>query len=197
MPSPAPPYLRSTELLSRCDCRLLIVDMQQKLLPAIRRGQQVTANCIKLVRAARLLGPPVFATEQYPRGLGPTVPELAELLAERSEKRRFSCSESLAWGTAGDSMDSALQDRTKVVLAGIEAHVCVLQTALDLMADGYRIYVAADAVGSRRRLDRQIALQRMADSGAVITTTESVLFEWCEQAGSDEFKEISRLVKER
>src|SRR5690606_31489435 len=141
-------------------------------------------------------GPPVFATEQYPRGLGPTVPELAELLSERPEKQRFSCAEALAWGSANEPTDPQLRDRTKVVLAGIEAHVCVLQTALDLLADGYQVSVAAAAVGSRRRLDRQIGLQRMADTGAVITTTESILFEWCETAAADEFKEISRLVKE-
>jgi nicotinamidase-related amidase len=197
MQSNASQSVRSSELLSRHDSRLLIVDMQEKLLPAIRRGKQVIANCVKLIRAAQLLGLPVFATEQYPRGLGATVAELAELLGERPEKLRFSCSESLQWGTASESTDPAVRDRTKVVLAGIEAHVCVLQTVLDLMADGYRVYVAVDAVGSRRRLDQRIALQRMADSGAVLTTTESVLFEWCEEAGSDEFKEISRLVKER
>lgn len=190
------PCVRSLELLSRHDSRLLIVDMQEKLLPAIRRHKKVVANCVKLVSAATLLGPPVFATEQYPRGLGPTVPELADLLEERPEKQRFSCTEALAWGTANETADPALRDRTKVVIAGIEAHVCVLQTAMDLLADGFQVYVAADAVGSRRRLDRQIALQRMADSGAVITTTESILFEWCETAAADEFKEISRLVKE-
>lgn len=196
MPTPAPFHVRSGELLSRHDSLLLIVDMQEKLLPAIRRGARVLANCSKLVRAAQLLGPPVFATEQYPRGLGPTVAELAVLLGERPEKLRFSCSEALQWGTASESSDPALRDRTKVVIAGIEAHVCVLQTALDLLADGYHVYIAADAIGSRQRLDRQIALQRMADTGAVITTTESVLFEWCETAAADEFKEISRLVKE-
>lgn len=196
MQSAAPPYVRSLELLSRHDSRLLIVDMQEKLLPAIRRGKQVIANCVKLVRAAQMLGPPVFATEQYPRGLGATIPDLAELLGERPEKLRFSCSEALAWGTATEPTDPELRDRTKVVVAGIETHVCVLQTALDLLADGFHVYIAADAVGSRRRLDRQIALQRMADSGAVITTTEAVLFEWCETAAAEEFKEISRLVKE-
>lgn len=196
MQSPAPSHVRSGELLSRHDSRLLIVDMQEKLLPAIRRRKQLVANCVKLIRAAQLLGPPVFATEQYPRGLGPTVAELAELLPERREKQRFSCSEALAWGTANETSEPALRDRARVVIAGIEAHVCVLQTALDLLADGYHIYIAADAVGSRRRLDRQIALQRMADSGAVITTAESVLFEWCETAAAQEFKQISRLVKE-
>jgi nicotinamidase-related amidase len=196
MQSAASLNVRSLELLSRHDSRLLIVDMQEKLLPAIRRHKQVVANCVKLIRAAQLLGPPVFATEQYPRGLGSTVPELAKLLDERPEKQRFSCSDALDWGTASEPTDPTLRDRTKIVIAGIEAHVCVLQTALDLLAYGYRVYIAADAVGSRQRLDRQIALQRMADTGAVITTTESILFEWCETAAADEFKEISRLVKE-
>lgn len=197
MSAPSSPYVRSVDLLSRDDSRLLIVDMQEKLMPAIPVAQQVIANCVTLVKAARLLGPPVFATEQYPRGLGGTVTPLAELLGELPDKVRFSCTEVLDWSTAAESEDFALRDRHKVVVAGIEAHVCVLQTVLDLMAAGYHVYVPADAVASRHKLDWRVALDRMAAHGAVITTTESVLFEWCELAGSAEFKEISRLVKER
>lgn len=194
MPADSSPYIRSVDLLSRDDSRLLIVDMQQKLLPAIPVSEQVTANCLKLVTAARLLGPPVFATEQYPKGLGSTIDELAAIIDDRPDKSRFSCGEVLGWGTAAEPTDSALVDRPKVIVAGIETHVCVLQTVFDLLATGHHIYVPADAVGSRHKLDWRIALDRMADGGAVITTTESVLFEWCETAGTDEFKQISRLV---
>jgi nicotinamidase-related amidase len=195
MPAPSPSYVRSVELLSRDDSRLLIVDMQQKLVPLIRHAKQVTTNCVKLVRAARLLGPPVFATEQYPKGLGGTVPELAELLDERPDKSRFSCGEVLNWGTTAEPTDAALRDRTRVVVAGIEAHVCVLQTTFDLLAAGFLVYIPADAVGSRSKLDWRIALDRLSNAGVVITTTESVLFEWCETSGTDEFREISKLVK--
>lgn len=185
----ASPYLRSPELLSRERSRLLIVDVQEKLIPHITAAEEMIANCAKLVRGAQILNVPVSVTEQYPQGLGPTVDALAELLDSPVEKLRFSCGESLAWGTAADA------ERDQIVVAGIESHVCVLQTVLDLLSAGFRVYVPADAVASRRELDWRFALQRMADSGATITTTEPVLFEWTEVAGTPEFKEISRLVK--
>ena len=187
----SPPYARSPELLSRGDSRLLLVDVQEKLLPSIPVAPQMVANCRKLLQGAKILGVPVAATEQYPKGLGRTAPELTELTPAPLEKVRFSSAEVLGWGFAGDD-PSAPQ---KIVVCGIEAHVCVQQTVLDLLAQGYRVYVPADAVASRGELDWQFALDRMAASGAVVTTTESVLFEWCETAGTSEFKEISRLIK--
>ncbi|MGD9857304.1 MAG: hydrolase [Planctomycetaceae bacterium] len=191
MPEPPSPYIRSVDLMSRDDSRLLIVDMQAKLLPFIATAPQVIANCVALVKAARLLGPPVFATEQYPQGLGGTTPELAELLGELPDKYRFSCAEALGWGT------TSLQSHRQVVVAGIEAHVCVLQTTFDLLAAGFQVFVPADAIGSRSELDWRIALDRMAGGGAIITTTESVLFEWCETSNAPEFKQLSQLVKDR
>jgi nicotinamidase-related amidase len=180
----------SHELLSRAESRLLIVDMQEKILPVIDGHEGVTANCLKLIEAAQILDVPATATEQYPKGLGPTTAEIAQRLPDRPEKVEFSCLNCLDWNTASSDPEG----RFKVVVAGIEAHVCVQQTVLDLLSHGFRVFVAADAVSSRKSLDREIALQRMAASGAVITTTESVLFEWCERAGTAEFKEISRLV---
>lgn len=185
------PYIRSRELLSRDDSRLLIVDVQEKFVPVIPVAGQLIANCRKLIQGAQIVRVPVAATEQYPRGLGPTVPELAELLDDRPDKVRFSCAECLGWVAAGDD------DRCKVVLAGIETHVCVQQTALDLMAAGYEVYLPADALASRHKHDWRFALERLANSGAVITTVEAVLFEWAEVAGTDEFKQISRLVTGR
>ena len=182
----------SHELLSRDESRLLIVDMQQKLLPVINDQAAVLANCLKLIEAANTLDVPTTATEQYPKGLGPTVAAIAERISDRREKIEFSCLNCLDWNsTASDP-----EGRFKVVVAGIESHVCVLQTVLDLLSQGFRVFVAADAVGSRKPLDREIALQRMASSGAVITTTESILFEWCERAGTPKFKAISRLVRD-
>lgn len=181
---------RSPELLSRNDSRLLIVDVQEKLVRAIPVADRLVANCRKLVLGAQLLSVPVFATEQYPQGLGPTVPELSDLLAAPAGKLEFSGVPALNWGGAAEQAD----DRHKIVVAGIEAHVCVQQTVLDLLSQGFQVYVPADAVASRQKLDWKISLERMMNSGAVITTTEAVLFEWCEAAGTPEFKEISRLV---
>lgn len=181
----------SHELLSRDESRLLIVDMQEKLLPVIDDHDAVLANCLKLIEAANILSVPATATEQYPKGLGSTVSEIGKQVSDRPEKIEFSCLNCLDWNSTGSDPEG----RYKVVVAGIESHVCVLQTVLDLLSQGFRVFVAADAVGSRKPLDRDIALQRMASSGAVITTTESVLFEWCERAGTPEFKEISRLVR--
>lgn len=185
-------YIRSNELLSRSDSRLLIVDVQEKLMPAIPVAGQLIRNCRRLIQGAKILGVPVSSTEQYPQGLGGTVAELASELDKPADKVRFSCAECLNWGVAAEQPG----DRFKLVLAGIEAHVCVLQTALDFLAQGFRVYIPADAVASRHKLDWKTALARLADSGAILTTTESVLFEWCEAAGTAEFKQISRLIRD-
>jgi nicotinamidase-related amidase len=183
---------RSPELLNRDDSRLLIVDMQEKVLNVIPGSAAIIEHCRLLARGAAILGVPVSTTEQYPRGLGSTTPALADLLGDVREKLRFSSAAAVEWGPhVGDG------DRPKVVVAGIEAHVCVQQTVLDLLAGGFSVYVAADAVCSRHEVDATIALQRMRDSGATVTTAEAILFEWCEVAGTDEFKQISRLVKDR
>lgn len=183
-------YLRSRDLLARDDSRVLLVDVQEKFVPTIPDVERLIANCRKVLRGAQILGVPISATEQYPRGLGTTVAPLAELVGPRIEKLRFSSAECLDWVTADK------EDRSKVVVVGIETHVCIQQTALDLLAAGFNVYVPADAVASRRPFDRDIALQRLRDAGATITTTESVLFEWCETAAAAEFKQISELVKE-
>ncbi|MFN0199451.1 MAG: hydrolase [Planctomycetaceae bacterium] len=181
---------RSHELLSRGNSRLLVIDVQEKLLPHIHESESVVHRCRQLVLGAQTLHVPVWATEQYPRGLGPTTPELATLLPPPIEKLSFSAMPVLDWHQESE----ANSNRYQVVLCGVESHVCVMQTALDLLANGFRVYLAADAVGSRNRLDWEMAIARLSASGATITTTESVLFEWCEVAGTDEFKAISRIV---
>jgi nicotinamidase-related amidase len=193
MPDAKPIYLRSPELLSRTDSRLLIVDVQEKLVPKIFELDRMLANCRMLIQGAKILGVPVFATEQYPKGLGNTVQELGELLDSPAQKLRFSCAEVLDWGTAAGQGDNRFQ----IVVAGIEAHVCVLQTVLDLLGNGFQVYVAADAVSSRTEFDWKAALDRMSSNGATIVTAESVLFEWCEVSGIPEFRQISQLIKER
>jgi nicotinamidase-related amidase len=193
MPDQKPTYTRSPEILSRHESRLLIVDVQEKLVPKIFELERMLSNCRMLIQGAKILRIPVFATEQYPKGLGNTVPQLAELLDQPAQKLRFSCAEALDWGVAADLAD----DRFQIVVAGMEAHVCVLQTVLDLLGSGFQVYVPADAVSSRRELDWKIALDRMSAGGATIVTAESVLFEWCEVSGTPEFKQISQLIKER
>lgn len=183
----------NSQLLRAGSSRLLIIDMQEKLVAAMTDAQRVINNCLKLVKAAELFQVPCDATEQYPQGLGPTVAPLADRLPSRPEKLRFSCVDALPWTACSRSPEAPHQ----VVLAGIEAHVCVLQTALDLLGLGFDVYVVADAVTSRQPLDEALALRRLADAGVEIVTTEMVLFEWCEHAGTDTFKALSRIVTGR
>ncbi len=189
----APPeYLRTNEVLSAAQSRLLVVDVQEKLVPAIPVADRLIFECGRLIRAARLFDVPVYATEQYRKGLGGMVPPLADLLDECLDKQRFSCAEVLNWGSAAEQTDG----RYKVLVIGMEAHVCVLQTVLDLLSQGYLVYVAADAVASRKKLDWKVALRRMEACGATIMTAESAMFEWCEASGTATFKQISQLIQE-
>lgn len=182
---------RSPELMSPGDTALLVVDVQERLVPAIADHERVVWNVRRLIDGAKVLGLPVVASEQYPKGLGPTIPALSQRLGPIPSKLSFSC-------LGCDEIVKQLEALAvhKVLVCGIEAHVCVQQTVLDLVSLGWRVYVAADAVGSRREVDYRIALSRMDSAGATLTTTEAALFEWCCVAGTPEFKEISRLAKE-
>ena len=188
-----PDYIRSPTLLSRSTTRLLIIDVQDKLVPAIHDGDSVVGNCADLLAAADILNVPAFATEQYPKGLGETVPQLTKWLPTRPDKIRFSAAEVVNW-TINEPDGTS---RPHIVIAGIEAHVCVQQTVMDLLSQGFSVHVPVDAVGSRFNLDRDTALNRMRDHGATITTTETAIFELCETAAAPEFKRISKLVQER
>lgn len=185
------PLPRSPLLMSRTDTALLVIDVQQRLLPSIAGHRRVVWNIRRLLDGAAVLGIPVLATEQYPLGLGPTVPELAQRLGEIPAKLTFSCRE-----CADGFRRLEAQGILKILLCGIETHVCVQQTALDLLAAGWHVYVAVDAAGSRSTEDHQVAIRRLESAGATITTTEAALFEWCDVAGTPEFKQISRLVRE-
>jgi nicotinamidase-related amidase len=178
--------------MSAADTGLLVIDVQEKLLPMIPDAKAVVRNAAFLVDAAKLLGMTVQATEQYPRGLGPTVPELAFRLPHRPEKTAFS---SCAVAEVVETFHR--EARPKVVLAGLETHVCVLNTALDLLALDFRVYLAIDAVGTRYRVDHDAALRRLERAGVVLTTSEGCVFEWVGGAGHPRFKDISRLVQER
>ena len=171
---------------------LLVVDLQTRLVPAIHEADRVIARTVQLVRAAQLLDLPVVATEQVPAKLGSTVTQLAEILPVRLPKSTFH-----AGGADGVwEILEAAQVR-HVALAGIEAHICVAQTALELLGRGYEVQVPVDAVGSRFASDRDVALRRLARAGATLTTAEATLFEWVESADHPQFRAISALVKER
>ncbi len=174
-------------LMDRNRSALLAIDFQTRLLPHIEDWQRVLEAAVWLVRLARRLDVPVMASEQYPKGLGPTHPALsAELPAGVvREKLHFSCAAS---GCLDGFEGSA---REQLVVCGIEAHVCVLQSVLDARAQGRQVFVVAEAVSSRRGADRALAIERMRAHGVAIVSREMVAFEWLRKAGSDEFREIS------
>jgi nicotinamidase-related amidase len=177
--------------MSRDDSALLVVDVQEKLIGFIPQHERIVWNIRRLIDGAKVLGVPVLATEQYPQGLGPTTKVLAERLGEIPSKLTFSC------GGCGELFKQlSEQGIYKILVVGIECHVCVQQTVLDLLGEAFQVYVAVDAVGSRFDVDYQTALRRMDSSGATLTTTEAALFEWCEVSGTPEFKQISALVRE-
>ena len=182
-------------LLRRDRTVLAIVDMQERLLNAFadERRTEVVRNTLIALDAATILGVPVVVSEQYPKGLGPTIAEIRERLGTAPppvEKLVFSCGRSPEFRAALNATG-----RKDVLLAGVESHVCVLQTAVDLIEDGYGVYVAADAVRSRRDLDWQRALSLLETAGAIVGTTEMFVFQWLERAGTDEFKAVAKLVK--
>ncbi len=171
---------------------LLIVDVQAKLLPAMAAPEAVVANAAILMKAAARLEIPLLVSEQYPKGLGPTVPELAELAPAEAvvEKVHFSC-----LGDGHYSRRFQELGRTQAVIAGIEAHVCVLQTAMELIGDGHQVFIVGDAVSSRRADNASAALARLGAAGAAIVTAEMVIFEWLGRAGTPEFKELLEKIK--
>lgn len=168
---------------------LVVVDVQEGFRPAVLDFERVAANVAVLVRGAHVLGLPMIVTEQYPKGLGSTVPEVAEHLGgvEPIEKVCFSAAQA-------DGFRDAL-GRDQVLLCGIEAHVCVSQTAEDLVSDGREVHVAQDAVTSRTAANRDLGLHKMERSGAVATSVETALFELLGRAGTPEFKEVQALIK--
>jgi nicotinamidase-related amidase len=176
-------------LLTAEDAALLLIDLQERLMPVIHDHEVVVARAVRLAEAATLLGVPVRATEQNPGGLGPTVPPLVGYPQAVMSKTTFSA--------AGDPGLSALlpAGSAEIVVAGCEAHVCVLQTVLDLLAAGHRVVWVADATGSRDPADRAVAIDRARQHGAEIVTSEMVLFEWLRDARHPRFREVHKLLR--
>ena len=179
-------------LIRRADSLLLVVDIQQKLAPAIHDSERVVANSVRLLDGARQLGVPAFVSEQYIKGLGPSLEAIraAAVDARFFEKTHFSCA---AEPGVIDLLRAA--KRPQIILTGTEAHVCVLQTAFGLLAAGFEVYLVADAASSRTPENRSAAIERMRAAGIGIVTTEMVLFEWLHQAGTDDFRQLLPLIK--
>ena len=183
---------QKTLRLIRSSTGLVVVDLQQRLLPVMVEPERLVQNAVRLLKGAAVLGLPVFSTEQNPKGLGPTVPEVAAAIPGFTPMEKLAFS---ACGAAG--FVSALKARkvTEILLCGIEAHVCVAQSCFDLLDEGFNVFVAADAISSRTTQNCRIGLERMRDARAVIVSTEMALFELLGQAGTEEFKQVLGLVK--
>ena len=171
---------------------LMIVDVQQRLLTAMDSPRAVMSGCTLMMKAADVMNVPIVVTEQYPEGLGPTVEPLAELAPEDAffSKVHFSSTKN----TAIMGKIKTLNPR-QIMIAGIEAHVCVLQTTLGLLEAGFDCFVAGDATSSRKSANHAAGMARLREAGAEIVTSEMVVFEWLEKAGTPEFRELSRLLK--
>ena len=178
-------------MLGRDETALVVIDVQVKLMRVIHAREALVESLGKLVRGMAVLDVPIVWTEQNPDGLGPTVPEIAELLPGRPiSKLSFSCCGEPAFADAVERLG-----RGQLVLAGIESHVCVWQTAADLLAMGHEVHVCADAVSSRTPENKAIGLQKARDAGAALTSVEAALFELLGVADGPAFKQILRIVK--
>jgi len=170
----------------------VVVDIQSRLYPYIQDHDGLTKNNRILIQGLRILNIPIVVTQQYTKGLGDTIPEIAEVLGDYKhiEKTAFSCCYEPRFNE-----DLALASKMYVIVTGIEAHVCVMQTVNDLIGQGYIPVVVEDCIGSRNPNDKNMAVERMRQSGAIITTYESILFELLKYSGTDQFREISILLK--
>ncbi len=184
--------IRNPKILNRARAALLIIDVQEKILRVMRDHESLVENINKLINGFKILQLPIFYTEQYPKGLGPTTELILNNLPSEPaiQKLTFSCygAENLFYALREKKLD-------QIVVCGIESHVCVMQTVLDLLANGFQVNVPIDAISSRKEADYNAALLRFSNEGAIVTSTESVLFELLEECRSDEFKQISKLVK--
>jgi nicotinamidase-related amidase len=181
-----------TSRIHRARAGLVVVDIQERLLPAIYEKERVIANAVRLIKGAAVLNLPTLVTEQYRKGLGATAAEVA------GAGSSFAPIEKLAFSSCGEPAfleALAAKEISDVILCGIEAHVCISQTCLDLRDRGFRVFVVADAVSSRTLENYRAGLDRMRAAGATLVSTEMVLFELLDRAGTDEFKQILRLVK--
>lgn len=178
-------------ILNREDAVIMIIDIQERLVPAMKYGDKVINNTKILIQASKEMDIPIIYTEQYPKGLGHTIDELGELI---KDGKRF---EKISFSAINEEVRSTLETlgRKKIVITGMETHVCVFQTVRDLILDGYEVFVVKDAVASRTKCNYLNGLEQMKDMGAVITNTETIVFDLLKEAGTSEFKTMSKLIK--
>jgi nicotinamidase-related amidase len=177
--------------IMRDDTVLLIIDIQERLVPTMAYGEQVIQNTNLLIEAADTFSLPVILTEQYPKGLGKTVAEINTQAVDYSVFEKISFS-----GFTSEVASNLIEiGRKKIIVTGMETHVCVFQTVRDLLGQGYQVFVAADAVCSRRTLNYKNGLALMSKMGAVVTNTETLLFDLLQESGTPEFKRLSKLIK--
>jgi nicotinamidase-related amidase len=179
-------------LLSREESALAIIDVQEKLFPLIYDKEKVLENLKKLIQFAKIVGMPIILTEQYPSGLGRTISEIKEILpdAQIIEKVEFSC-------FGSEKFRDVLRDLDvkNLIVAGIETHICIAQTAIEGVSNGYRVCVVSDATSSRRLEDKNIAIERMKQNNVIVASTEMLIYELLRRAGTQEFKETLKLIK--
>lgn len=181
--------------LKREDALLAVIDVQERLAPVINGVEEVIRNIDRLMRGTKILGVPMLLTEQYVKGLGPSC---ASIRDAASESHGYQPIEKMCFSSYGcDTFSRALREseRKAVILAGVETHVCVYQTAIELLDSDFDVYVVADAVSSRSAENKDIALRRMESEGAKLTSTEMILLELTQTSGTDEFRAISKLIK--
>ena len=180
-------------LLSKDETALIIIDVQEKLFEKVEDKDRIADNICRLIRFANILGIPIILTEQYPEGLGPTIERIRDLIpnVKPIEKIEFSCMASREFRRRLSEINVK-----NLVLTGIEAHICVAQTAIEAITSGYKVYVVYDAISSRHREDKAIAIERMKQHGVYMVTSEMLMYEVLRSAGTPEFKEILKLVRE-
>lgn len=188
-------YQRSFSLLSPENSLLFVIDIQERLMPVINKGDTVIFNTRRLLNSAQLLRIPIIVSEQYPQGLGVTVTEVAQSIPKTTPviaKKSFSV-------CAVEAIRKELEKYpvSKIVLCGVETHVCILQSAFDFLTMGKEVVLVVDAMGSRFPTDDEIAIRRLESSGVTLATTESIIFEWCGTSEHPQFKTINRFVKEK
>jgi len=184
---------RSNHLINKNDASLVVVDVQEKLFPYVKNKEEIKSRIIKLIKTAKLFSIPTLISEHYPKGLGRTIEEIKKEVEgiPKIDKVTFSCGGSKAFVEKINSFG-----RKKIILCGIETHICVAQTAFDLLENGYEIFVVVDAISSRNDIDHDTGIKRMSKAGVIITTSEAVMYELMEEAGTPLFKEFLKLVKD-
>ena len=184
--------MNAPDILTTDNTVLVLIDFQERLFPVMYDKDKLLRNVLKLIRGAKVLEIPIVLTEQYPKGLGPTLPEIKELLPDNKpvEKVCFNCCDDGAFRKSLEALK-----RKQVLVAGIEAHICVYQTAMALLRDGYEVQVVGDCVSSRESENRLVSLFKMGAAGVSPTTVEMALFELLKVASGEKFKQISNIVK--